>query len=157
MLRFRIAVVDKTRTSFLSDGEKFYLTRLRRYVKTEWIEVKPSRMTKGRPEGEILRQEGEALLKHLQPGDIAVPLDRTGEEFDSPGLAVWLRMLGERPGGAVCFMIGGPLGHGREILERSQAVISLSRLTYTHEMARLVLLEQLYRACTIMAGEKYHK
>lgn len=157
MLRIRIIVVDRTRASFLREGEAFYLKRLRRYVKTDWVEVKPTGITKGRTEEEILLEEGRALAKRLSPGDTAIPLDRKGKAYDSRGLARRLDGLSHRSGGSVCFIIGGPLGISGEVLERAEEALSLSRLTLTHEMSRLILLEQLYRACTILAGEKYHK
>lgn len=157
MLRFRVIVVDRTRSPFLQEGERFYLERVRRYVKTEWVEVKPARMTKGRCREEIVRDEGQALMKHVRGQDLPIPLDRSGMERDSLGLAEWLRRLSERSGGRVCFLIGGALGHSSEVLKASGEALSLSRLTLTHEMTRLVLLEQLYRACTILQGEGYHK
>jgi len=157
MLRFRVIVVDRTRSPFLREGERFYLERLRRYVKTEWVEVKPARMTKGRPREQAMREEGQALLKRVREQDVWVPLDRSGTEHDSLGLANWLKRLSEHSSGTVCFLVGGALGHSREVLEAAGKVLSLSRLTLTHEMIRLVLLEQLYRACTILEGENYHK
>ena len=157
MLRFKIVVVGRTRSSFLQEGEAFYLERLRRYVKTDWVEVKAGRTTRAKPESEVVREEGLALSKRLRGGEILVPLDRTGVQLDSRGLARWLQGLSERPGGPVVFLIGGPLGLSRDLIGRAEKVLSLSRLTLTHEMARIVLLEQLYRACTILAGEKYHK
>lgn len=157
MLRFRILVVGRTRASFLREGERFYLERLKRYVKTEWVEVRAARATKGRSREEIMEEEGRGLLKRMQPGGITVPLDRTGISYDSEGLACWLEGLSRHAGGPIHFVIGGPLGLSREVMEQADRVLSLSKLTLTHEMVRLVLLEQLYRACTIMAGEKYHK
>lgn len=157
MLRFRVIVVDRTRSPFLREGEHFYLERLRRYVKTEWVVVKPARMTKGRSREEIVQEEGEALMKRVRGQDVSVPLDRSGVEHDSLGLARWLGRLSEHASGTVCFLIGGALGHSREVLKASGKVLSLSKLTLTHEMTRLVLLEQLYRACTILEGENYHK
>lgn len=157
MLRFKISVVGRTRASFLQEGERFYLERLRRYVKTEWAEVKPARVTRGRPEGDILQEEGRSLLKQAGDRDIVVPLDRTGTQYDSPGLARRLERWSGQAGGPIHFVIGGPLGLSEGVLGRAALVLSLSRLTLTHEMVRTLLLEQLYRACTILAGERYHK
>jgi 23S rRNA (pseudouridine1915-N3)-methyltransferase len=86
-----------------------------------------------------------------------VPLDRTGHAFDSEELATWLDKLSTGTGGWVSFIIGGPLGLSQELLDQAGRILSLSRLTLTHEMSRLLLLEQLYRAFTIIRGEKYHK
>lgn len=157
MLKVRIIVVDRTRTSFLREGESFYLERLKRYARVEWAEVKPARISKGRPDREILAEEGQAIVRRLAPRDYMVALDRSGDPYDSEELARWLDRTGAGTGGFVSFVIGGPLGLSREVLGRAGEVLSLSRLTLTHEMIRLVFLEQLYRAFTILRGEKYHK
>ena len=157
MLKLKIIVVDRTRSSFLKEGESFYLERLRKYVQVEWVEVKPAQIKKGRPEEQILSTEGEAIARKLAPRDYLVPLDRSGHQFDSEQLATWLDRLSTSTGGWVSFIIGGPLGLPKALLDRADKILSLSRLTLTHEMSRLLLLEQLYRACTILRGEKYHK
>ncbi len=157
MLKIKVIVAGRTRAPFLLQGERFYLERLRRYVKTDWVEVKASRMTKGRPDAEIIQEEGLSLLKRIGPDDYMIPLDRNGTEYDSRGLARRLASLSRQAGGPVCFLVGGAIGLSSEVTGKGNEVLSLSKLTLTHEMTRLVLLEQLYRACTIMAGEKYHK
>jgi 23S rRNA (pseudouridine1915-N3)-methyltransferase len=157
MLKLRLIVVDRTRSQFLNDGESFYLKRLRKYTRVAYDEVKPIKIRKGRTEAEILGGEGEAIARRVGKGDHVVALDRSGCHYDSEELAKWLEGLSVNTEGWVCFAIGGPLGLSKALLERSNKVLSLSRLTLTHEMTRLVLLEQLYRAFTIMRGEKYHK
>ena len=157
MLKFRIIVVDRTRSPFLKEGELFYRKRLGNYAQSEWVEVKPARITKGRPAEEVLAAEGEAIARRLNAADYLVALDRTGDPYDSVELAGWFQRLSVEVGGWVTFVIGGPLGLSRETVTRAQKVLSLSRLTLTHEMCRLVLLEQIYRAMTILRGEKYHK
>ena len=157
MLKLRIIVVDRTRSSFLKEGESFYLERLRKYVRVEWIEVKPAKIRKGRAEREILGTESDAISRKVAARDYLVPLDRSGQPFDSEALAAWLEILSTRTEGWVSFIIGGPLGLSKELLARAHKILSLSRLTLTHEMSRLLLLEQLYRAFTIIRGEKYHK
>ena len=157
MLKLRLIVVDRTRSQFLKEGESFYLKRLRKYTRVAYDAVKPVKIRKGRTEAEILGAEGEAIARRVAPGDYVVSLDRTGCDYDSEELARWLEGLSIETKGWVCFAIGGPLGLSKPLLERSDKILSLSRLTLTHEMSRLVLLEQLYRAFTIMRGEKYHK
>ena len=157
MLRVKVLVVDRTRASFLKEGEAFYLERLRKYVQVDWVEVKSERMGKGRPLEEVKVREAKALAKKLSPGDHIVALDRTGRLYDTEELAAWLERLSNQARGWVCFAIGGPLGLPREFLEQTRDILSLSRLTLTHEMSRLVLLEQLYRSLTIIKGAKYHK
>jgi 23S rRNA (pseudouridine1915-N3)-methyltransferase len=157
MLKIRVIVVDRSRAPFIKAGESFYLERLKKYVQAEWVEVKPTKIKKGRSLEEILTTEGKKISQKLAIGDYLVTLDRSGHEHDSVSLAAWLNKLSIGVWSRVSFIIGGPLGLSREILERSQEVLSLSNLTLTHEMSRLLLLEQLYRAFTILSGEKYHK
>jgi 23S rRNA (pseudouridine1915-N3)-methyltransferase len=157
VLRIKLVVVDRTRLSFLQEGESFYLQRIRRYAPLEWIEVKPARMTKGRAGEEILQQEGREIQRRLGPQDYAVALDRSGRACRSEELAAWLASLSERGVEWLSFIIGGPLGLSEEVRKSSRETLSLSRLTLTHEMSRLLLLEQIYRAFTILKGEKYHK
>jgi 23S rRNA (pseudouridine1915-N3)-methyltransferase len=157
MLRIRFIVVDRTRTPFLKEGETLFLKRLRRYAQIDWIEVKPSKITKGRPPQEILDREGRAIARFLNPRDYVVALDKSGLQYDSEGLADWLKKLSTSTGGWICFVIGGPTGLSAEIKGQAQEIFSLSKLTLTHEMCRLFLLEQVYRAFTIMEGTRYHK
>jgi 23S rRNA (pseudouridine1915-N3)-methyltransferase len=157
MLKLRIIVVDRTRSPFLKEGESFYLKRLSRYSQVAWEEVKAVKIRKGRTEEEILIAEGEAIARRVAPADYLVSLDRSGHQYDSEALAQWLEDLSIEAKGWVCFAIGGPLGLSKPLLERADKILSLSTLTLTHEMSRLILLEQLYRAFTIMRGEKYHK
>ncbi|MFC1533752.1 23S rRNA (pseudouridine(1915)-N(3))-methyltransferase RlmH [Thermodesulfobacteriota bacterium] len=157
MLKIRFIVVDRTRSLFLKKGETFYLERLRRYAQIEWIEVRPASMKKGRPEEEVLKTEGRAIVRRLKANDYLVALDRSGRQLDSEELSLWMRKLSTSVRGYVCFVIGGPIGLSEEILDRADRILSLSRLTFTHEMSRLFLVEQVYRAFTIMEGQKYHK
>jgi 23S rRNA (pseudouridine1915-N3)-methyltransferase len=153
MLRIRFIVVDRTKTPFLKEGETLFLKRLRRYAQIEWIEVKPSRITKGRRPQEILDREGREIARFLNPRDYVIALDKSGLQYDSEGLAD----LSTTTGGWICFVIGGPTGLSTGIVGRAQEILSLSKLTLTHEMCRLFLLEQVYRAFTIMEGTRYHK
>ncbi|MEW6668045.1 MAG: 23S rRNA (pseudouridine(1915)-N(3))-methyltransferase RlmH [Thermodesulfobacteriota bacterium] len=157
MLRIKLIVVDRTRLSFLQEGEAFYMQRIRRYAPLEWVEVRPARMTKGRSGEEILRQEAQEILRRLGPQDYPVALDPSGRARRSEELAAWLGRLSEGGVEWLSFIIGGPLGLSEEVRKHSREVLSLSPLTLTHEMCRLLLLEQLYRAFTILRGEKYHK
>jgi 23S rRNA (pseudouridine1915-N3)-methyltransferase len=157
MIKIRILVVDRTRSPFLAEGEVFYLKRLQNYAQVEWIEVKPVKMTKGRPEEEILRLEGQALIRKKGPKDYLVALDRTGRQYGSEEFAERLEKVALNAAGGVTFMIGGPLGLSREAMAKADEILSLSMFTLTHEMSRVLLLEQIYRAFTILKGEKYHK
>jgi 23S rRNA (pseudouridine1915-N3)-methyltransferase len=157
MLKMRIIVVDRTRLPFLKTGEGFYLDRLRKYVQVDWIAVKPVKISQGRPVKEILAAEGDRIAQRLGQRDYLICLDKSGNHYDSERFAAWLNSLVDRGEQWVTFIIGGPLGLSKDIIHRSREVLSLSQFTLTHEMSRLILLEQLYRAFTILRGEKYHK
>jgi 23S rRNA (pseudouridine1915-N3)-methyltransferase len=157
MLKVRLIVVDRTRQPFLQEGESFYTRRIRRYAGMEWDEVRPAKIKKGRSEEEILGEEAENLVKRIAPKDYAVAMERSGRSRTSEEVALWLEELQSKGVECVAFLIGGPLGLSKDVLARAREVFSLSRLTLTHEMSRLVLLEQIYRAFTILRGEKYHK
>jgi 23S rRNA (pseudouridine1915-N3)-methyltransferase len=157
MLKIRFIVVDRTRSSFLKEGEAFFLTRLRRYAQIDWIEVKPQMIKKGRSVQEILKAEGRRISGKLKADDYLITLDRSGQQYNSEELAAWLKRLSTSKRGWVCFVIGGPMGLSKEISDRADKHLSLSRLTFTHEMCRLFLIEQVYRAFTIMEGQKYNK
>ena len=156
MAKMKIIVVGRTKEAFLKKGESFYLERLKRYISTEWVEVKPAKIRKGGRESDIIDVEGRAIQANLRQKDHIIAMDPSGKIYDSPGLAARIdRLLSSSH--KLIFITGGPLGLSQEIISSAHEVLSLSRLTFTHEMARLVLLEQLYRAFTIMRGEKYHK
>ncbi|MCP4683558.1 MAG: 23S rRNA (pseudouridine(1915)-N(3))-methyltransferase RlmH [Desulfobacterales bacterium] len=156
MLRIKIIVVDRTRSPFLQQGESIYLDRLSGYARAEWMEVRPVKIKKGTPTEKILDMEGDAIAKRLKQKDYIIALDRLGKTYTSEGLARQIEKLSFR-GIGLAFIIGGPLGLSKKILGMADEIISLSQLTLTHEMSRLILLEQLYRAFTIMNNEKYHK
>lgn len=158
MLKIRFIVVDRTKEAFLKEGESFYLKRLRKFVQADWKVVKSARIVKQRPDEDIMAEEAGNLLKAISGGEYVVALDRTGRQFDSEAMARWLEELSiNRAGGHVSFLIGGPLGLSGTILKQADLVFSLSKLTLTHEMSRLVLLEQVYRSMTIIKGHQYHK
>jgi len=156
VLKIKIIVVDRTRSAFLAEGELFYLNRLKRYARIEWIETKAARMDKGRTTQSILTEEGNAIAKRLHDRDYFIALDRSGKAYDSEALASRIERLSVSHN-VLTFVIGGPLGLSKEIRQRAHEALSLSSLTFTHEMSRLVLLEQIYRAFTIINNEKYHK
>jgi len=158
MLKLNLIVVDRTRSSFIREGEEEYLKRLKRFVSCKWTEVRPVRITKGTSDEEVIRKEGENILARAEPGDYLIALDKSGRQYSSEGFASMLKKLsvvGHK--GQVCFVIGGPLGLSREVLKRADHIMSISKMTLTHEMARLILTEQIYRAFTIIEGHKYHK
>ena len=155
-MRLELLFLGKTREAYLASGIKDYLKRLSHYIKVEIITVKEGKIKKGESENIIIEKESRSLLQNVQ-GSYFVCLDRTGKQLDSLQLAGQLQNWEMQGLKKISFIIGGPLGLSADILKKADLVLSLSRMTFTHEMARLLLMEQLYRACTIKAGEKYHK
>ena len=136
-----------------------YLKRLGRFGKYEEIEVPdlPESTGSAALEEQVRIKEGEALLSRIRPGDRVIALTIPGKQTDSPGLARHLQEM--RTGGVqrTVFVIGGSLGLGKNVLNRADEELSMSKMTFPHQLARVMLLEQLYRAEKILAGERYHK
>ncbi len=155
-MRFEFLFLGKTREAYLAAGIDDYAKRLSRYLKIEIKTVKEGRIKKGEPEKLLIEKESKNLMQNAQ-GSYLVCLDRIGNQMDSLALAAQLKRWEMQGPKKISFVIGGPLGLSTTILNKSDLVLSLSPMTFTHEMTRLLLLEQLYRACSIKAGEKYHK
>ncbi len=150
-----IAAVGKLRTSHWRAAQQDYLQRLRRYVKVSLVEVRD--VAGGSlPDDLAIVREAAALTQATRQAAWTVALDVTGQQLDSEGLADYVRRHVEIHRD-LAFVIGGPVGLAPELLASCSARLSLSPLTLPHELARVVLLEQLYRAMTILSGERYHK
>ena len=137
-----------------------YLKRLSRYGRYEEAEV-PDLPEPGASspalEEQVRTREGEALLNRIRPGDRVIALTIGGRRMDSPGFSAHLSGMRTAGVSRVVFVIGGSLGLGQNVLARADEELSLSDLTFPHQLARVMLLEQLYRAEKIAAGERYHK
>jgi 23S rRNA (pseudouridine1915-N3)-methyltransferase len=139
-----------------AEGCDDYLTRLRRYFPVEVVEVPEEDMNRRTAE-EVLAAEGERLLKRLPKGTYVVALDREkGKPLSSEELARRLDSLGSSGRSHIAFMLGGPLGLSVDVLGQADERLSFGPITLPHVLARVVLLEQLYRAVKIERGEKYH-
>ena len=111
--------------------------------------------TKSLSEEQQKQKEGELILKEIQPSDTVVLLDEHGSEFRSIEYANWMKQK-QNTSRRLVFVIGGPYGFSSDVYARANEKISLSRMTFSHQMVRLIFTEQLYRACTIIKGEPYH-
>ncbi len=143
--------VGKTKEGFIKDGIAKYRELLRRQARIEIREIKGSRKTGA----EAVREEGEAILERVAPSDYLIALHERGKNPDSKKFAGEIAPLLEQ-GRNIVFVVGGPFGLSDETLARADYQLSLSKLTFTHEMARLILMEQVYRAFTIIQGRTYH-
>jgi 23S rRNA (pseudouridine1915-N3)-methyltransferase len=153
-VRLRVLSVGRDRSGLFAPAVEEYARRLGRYVKFALEEVPEARKAAGTPRARD--EEGESLLDRIEDGERVVLLDERGKEPTSPELA--RRVAGWLEGARdVTLVLGGSDGHGDAIRARAAETLSLSRLTLAHRLARVVLLEQLYRAFTILRGEPYHK
>ncbi len=155
-----VAAVGKLREKPCRAMADEYLKRLGRYGRFREIEI-PDLPEPANPspalEEQIRRKEGEALLRVIRPGDYVIALTIPGRQWDSPALARHLEDLAARGRGEPVFVIGGSLGLSPEVIARADEELSMSAMTFPHQLARVMLLEQLYRCCRITAGERYHK
>ena len=139
-----------------ADGAGDYLKRLRRFFPVEVVEVPEEDLNRRSPE-EVLSAEARKIFKRIPSGAYVISLDRErGEPVSSEKLARRLNSLGISGRSHVAFILGGPLGLSQEVLKRADALVSFGPVTLPHALARVVLLEQLYRAVKIGRGEKYH-
>ena len=155
-MKFLIPLLGKTKESYLENGIRDYSSRLGRFVTVEMPVLKERHSLK-QPDEVVKLNDAGLLLEHCGTAGLKVALDPTGQSASSEELAALLTAWENQSVGTVCFFIGGHLGLHRSVLQQADMVLSLSRLTFTHEMTRLILVEQLYRACTIKAGHRYHK
>lgn len=158
-LGIRVLAVGKTRTRFIDLGIDEYLKRLRPYARTELVILPAAKVPPRLDEkaaAAVKEAEGRAILSALLPGEHLIALSERGQELTSEEFATLLQKLALRGESRLAFAVGGTLGLSAEVLAAARTALSLSRLTFTHELARLVLLEQLYRAFRIINGEPYH-
>lgn len=155
-MKLLIPLIGKTKAIYLDAGIEDYAGRLCHFVPVSLPVLRP-RYNKKDADAAIKLAEAEQLLEAAQGTSILVALDPHGILPTSEELAAQCTSWEEQGAGQVCFLIGGHLGLHDKILQQAHFTLSLSPLTFTHEMTRLILLEQLYRAWTIKAGHNYHK
>lgn len=147
--------IGKTNTKFVVSGIDEYSGRLRRYitVRMEWLkDLRTGQITVDQQR----EFEGDQILSKIQTSDRVILLDERGEEFTSRGFSQWLQKQMNSGIKRLVFVIGGPYGFSQRVYDRANGKISLSRMTFNHEMIRLFFVEQIYRAMTILRGEPYH-
>ena len=160
MVQFTILCVGKIKEKYFTDAVKEYIKRMSRYARVEIVEVpdeKTPEGASGAEEEQIRRIEGERLLKKISDGMYVAALDLRGREYDSVAFSEHLEERMLRGNSHIAFVIGGSLGLHRDVLDRADESICFSKMTFPHQLMRVILLEQLYRASRIQRGEPYHK
>ena len=156
-MKIIIPFLGKTKAEYLQKGIKDYCNRLNHYTRVEIKELKLKKSFSAKTDFELKRQENELINSCLEKKTFRIALDIKGKQFRSEAFSDLLTRLENRGVQQAAFIIGGPVGLAEEQLDMADMVISLSSMTFPHDIARFLLVEQLYRAYTIKAGEKYHK
>ena len=148
--------VGKTDFSWVKEGLELYVSRLKRYVPFKEEEIPHLKNASALSEAVIKEKEREIILSKLRPSDYVILLDEHGKEYRSVEFASKLEALLSRNSRDIVFIIGGAYGFSEAVYSRADEKISLSKMTFSHQMVRVVFTEQLYRAFTILKGEPYH-
>lgn len=160
MSKISVLCVGKIKEKYLKDGIAEYAKRLSRYCKLDIIEVADEKTPDGASEvveTQIKNLEGDKLLKHIKDDDYVIALALDGKMLDSVELSKKMESLGVRGISHLVFVIGGSLGLSDAVLKRADYKLSFSKMTFPHQLMRMILLEQVYRGYRIMKGEPYHK
>jgi len=153
---FELLLLGKTKDGYLSEGIAEFASRLQHYTRVSIKYIQHKKKSQWSEEQEK-EEDGRLLLSHVPTGALKVALDFRGRQFTSEGLADLIGQWEQQGLKQVSLLIGGPLGHSKTLVDKADLLLSLSQMTFTHDMTRLFLLEQLYRAHTIRAGEKTSK
>ena len=159
-MKITVIAVGKIKEKYLKDALAEYSKRLSRYCKLEIIEVadeKTPDQASEAAEDLIRAKEGERILKHIRDDMFVITLEIGGKMLTSEEFADKIETLGVQGKSSIAFVIGGSIGLGKEVLKRSDFALSFSKMTFPHQLMRVVLLEQVYRWYRIMNGEPYHK
>ncbi|MBP5377545.1 MAG: 23S rRNA (pseudouridine(1915)-N(3))-methyltransferase RlmH [Bacteroidaceae bacterium] len=144
--------VGKELTTLISD----YAGRVTHYIPFEMVTIPELKNTKSLSLEQQKQAEGELIMKQLQSSDYVVLLDERGKEMRSVDFAEWVEKRQQTVGKRLVFIIGGPYGFSKDVYDRKQEMLSVSKMTFSHQMIRLIFTEQLYRAMTIIKNEPYH-
>ncbi len=155
-MKITIIAIGKTGAKYLQDGIEIYTKRISYYVPFEFKVLPDIKTTKSLTIDKQKELEGKQYLSFIQPGDVVVLLDEKGKEMTSREFSVYLDKKMVTVAKNLIFVIGGPYGFSQEMYNRANEKLSLSKMTFSHEMIRLFFVEQIYRAMTILKGEPYH-
>lgn len=155
-MKIKLICVGKTDKRHLIEGENEYLKRLKHYNAVEKIEIPEIKNAKNLSKDQIKTVEGELIINLIKPGDQVVLLDENGKTFNSVQFSVFIQKKFNSGGKNLLFVVGGAYGFSDEVYALANDKISLSKMTFSHQMVRMFFLEQIYRAFTILKGEPYH-
>ena len=149
-------VIGKTDETYLETGIVKYIKRLEHYIPFEIKVIPDIKNRKTLTEEQQKKSEGELILSQISSGDDLILLDENGKTFSSVNFSQWIEKQMNAGSKRMIFVVGGPYGFSKEVYAKAKFKISLSEMTFSHQMIRLIFVEQLYRAFTIIKGEPYH-
>ena len=155
-MNITLLTVGKTDRNWIWEGLQTYCARLKHYMPFTVVEIPDLKNISALSKDQIKEKEGQLILKNLKDADEVILLDEKGKEYTSKEWALMLEKKISSGGRNIVFVIGGPYGFSSQVYSRANGMISLSRMTFSHQMVRTIFTEQLYRAFTIMKGEPYH-
>ena len=155
-MKIKLIIVGKTNAKYLLEGEKEYENRLKHYTKFEQIIITDVKQSGKLSENEIKNIEGQLILGKLEKSDHVILLDDKGKSFSSIQFSDFLQKKMNSSLKSLVFVVGGPFGFSDDVYQRANSKLSLSKMTFSHQMVRLIFKEQLYRGFSILRGEKYH-
>lgn len=155
-MKITLLTVGKTDKDWVKQGLDIYTSRLKHYIQFSISEIPELKNVSALSKEQIKAKEGELILKGLKPADDVILLDEHGKEYTSTGFASFLQKKMALEGRDIVFIIGGAYGFSDDVYKRANSKISLSQMTFSHQMVRAIFAEQIYRAFTIMKGEPYH-
>lgn len=148
--------IGKAHDSYVKEGVAEFTKRISKYFPIEWTIIPVPKNAGMLSEMDLKKREGETILQWLKQDDYLIALDEHGKQLSSDGLSEFLQERASASTKTLVFLIGGAFGLDAAVLKRAQLKWSLSQLTFPHQLVRLILAEQVYRACTIIKNEKYH-
>lgn len=148
--------IGKANDSYIKEGVEEFTKRISKYFPVDWNIIPVPKNAGMLSEMDLKKREGEMILQWLKQEDYLIALDEHGKQFTSEGMAQFLQQRASDSTKNLVFLIGGAYGLDASVLQRAKTKWSLSQLTFPHQLVRLILAEQIYRACTILRNEKYH-
>lgn len=155
-MKISLWFIGKNKHDFISEGIKLLEKRIKHYCRFEVRIFKSVKNGEKLPSKELLKKEAKIYLNELKQEDLLILLDENGKEFNSRGFANFIEKQQLQSNKHIVFAVGGAYGFSEELKQKASSKISLSKMTFSHQLIRLIFLEQLYRSFTILKGEKYH-
>ncbi len=155
-MKIQLWTIGKAHEKYVKDGIEDFSNRIAKYYPTEWKIINAAKQTVNSLETELKKNEAASIISYLQKDDYLVLLDETGKQLSSVELADFIEQRGNASLKNLVFLIGGAFGVDSVVKQRANFSWSLSKLVFPHQLVRLILAEQIYRACTILRNEKYH-